>query len=222
MQTGSVGSDGTGCVRRGAWGSVSPCVRTMGGVALLALILLLSATGAKADIYNFTLTAPDQTSAPGGLTGTGSVTVVPGDCSGGLCELPADSLLPNTGLADFTFTFDGQTFTPSNTCNNEFSCGGGSGSEVNLYLPPMPVVEANLQLTPSGETYQLTLLTNGTFSFDYFDEPSTVVTGTYTQTATPEPSEVIPGVAILGFLLSCRKLLGGGSSRKTQAAPPGR
>jgi hypothetical protein len=225
MRTSSVGMDSSTCVRRNAWASGCPSVRIIGGSALLALILLLSTAVAKADVYTFTLTS----TSPAGFTGTGSVTVDPSQCSAisGLCSLPADSHSA-TGLTAFSFTFDGQTFTPLNTCDNTSICGGGSGREVGLYISPPPPVQldANLALGPSGETYELYLdTTNETFAFGSFDNltplagtTDTSITGTYAGVlATPEPNEIVPllmMVAILGFFLLRRRLREGSSCRR--------
>ena len=73
---------GTICTWRIAGGSWFLSVRLANRYALLVLILL-GAAGAKADVYDFTLTGT-------GVSGTGSVTVDPSQCVAGECFLPAD------------------------------------------------------------------------------------------------------------------------------------
>jgi hypothetical protein len=75
-------------------------------------------------------------------------------------------------------------------------------------------------LAPSGDT-EITLYStgnNGLFEYQIYDDPSSVILGTYAGVlATPEPNEIVPllmMVAILGFFLR-RKLREGSSCQRT-------
>ena len=190
----------TACDQRRVWGSglLSSILRR--SPALLVLLLLLGASGARADtIYNITFTSGGLTVGTGTLSTDGSCT----SCSRG------------AGLLSFTASF-GASPNPNFISLSDF----GSSS---LYFDPGPLAFepfsgiTNFPAVDTCPCYDLFFNESpgNTWETDLFGT-GLYASGTYTiASAVPEPSSVIllaTGVLLLGFL-GRRKLMTDGQSR---------